>query len=118
MKVTIGRKPILRILQKLSVVSVVMVICPANPKHKQRHDKIEREKNGSYCWSWSSPKMTNVVVSRTYVYGIGLPTSKKILAAAGVSEDIRVKDLQSNKKTRYPSKCMIKVEADLRRRQT
>ena len=39
------------------------------------------------------PNDKRVVVSLTYVYGIGLPTSKKILAAAGVSEDIRVKDL-------------------------
>ena len=39
------------------------------------------------------PNDKRVVVSLTYVYGIGLPTSKKILAAAGVSEDVRVKDL-------------------------
>ena len=39
------------------------------------------------------PNDKRVVISLTYVYGIGLATSKKILAAAGVSEDIRVKDL-------------------------
>ena len=39
------------------------------------------------------PNDKRVVISLTYVYGIGLPTSKKILAAAGVSEDIRVRDL-------------------------
>ena len=37
------------------------------------------------------PNDKRVVISLTYVYGIGLATSKKILAAAGVSEDIRVK---------------------------
>ena len=39
------------------------------------------------------PNDKRVVISLTYVYGIGLATSKKILAAAGVSEDIRVRDL-------------------------
>ena len=39
------------------------------------------------------PNDKRVVISLTYVYGIGLPTSKKILAAACVSEDIRVRDL-------------------------
>ena len=42
------------------------------------------------------PNEKRVVISLTYVYGIGLATSKKILAAAGVSEDIRVKDLTSD----------------------
>ena len=41
------------------------------------------------------PNDKRVVVSLTYVYGIGLPTSKKILAAAGISEDVRVKDALS-----------------------
>ena len=30
------------------------------------------------------PNYKRVVISLTYVYGIGLPTSKKILAAAGL----------------------------------
>ena len=42
------------------------------------------------------PNDKRVVVSLTYVYGIGLATSKKILAAAGISEDVRVKDLTSD----------------------
>ena len=42
------------------------------------------------------PNEKRVVISLTYVYGIGLATSKKILAAAGISEDIRVKDLTSD----------------------
>ena len=36
------------------------------------------------------PNDKRVVISLTYVYGIGLATSKKILAAAGISEDVRV----------------------------
>ena len=42
------------------------------------------------------PNDKRVVISLTYVYGIGLATSQKILAAAGISEDIRVKDLTSD----------------------
>ena len=41
------------------------------------------------------PNDKRVVISLTYVYGIGLATSKKILAAAGISEDVRVRDLTS-----------------------
>ncbi len=62
------------------------------------------------------PNDKRVVISLTYVYGIGLATSKKILAAAGVSEDIRVKDLTKIKKTLSVAKLdAIKVEGDLRR---
>ena len=39
------------------------------------------------------PREKRVVISLTYVYGIGLKTSQKILKEAGVSEDVRVKDL-------------------------
>ena len=42
------------------------------------------------------PNDKRVVISLTYVYGIGLATSQKILAAAGISEDIRVRDLTSD----------------------
>ena len=62
------------------------------------------------------PNDKRVVVSLTYVYGIGLPTSKKILAAAGVSEDIRVKDLTSDQEDANRREVdAIKVEGDLRR---
>ena len=55
------------------------------------------------------PNDKRVVISLTYVYGIGLPTSKKILAAAGVSEDIRVRDLTPDQED------AIRREGDLRR---
>ena len=61
------------------------------------------------------PNDKRVVVSLTYVYGIGLPTSKKILAAAGVSEDIRVKDLTIEEDAIRREVDAIKVEGDLRR---
>ena len=62
------------------------------------------------------PRDKGVVVSLTYVYGIGLTTSKKILAAANVSEDVRVKDLTEEEETRIRKEVeKIKVEGDLRR---
>ena len=62
------------------------------------------------------PNDKRVVISLTYVYGIGLATSKKILAAAGVSEDIRVKDLTNNQEDAIRREVdAIKVEGDLRR---
>ncbi|MBQ6334024.1 MAG: 30S ribosomal protein S13, partial [Erysipelotrichaceae bacterium] len=39
------------------------------------------------------PNNKRVVVSLTYIYGVGLTTAKKVLAECGISEDIRVKDL-------------------------
>ena len=39
------------------------------------------------------PNDKRVVISLTYIYGIGLTTSKKVLEEAGISEDVRVKDL-------------------------
>ena len=39
------------------------------------------------------PNEKRVVVSLTYIYGIGPSTAKKILAAVKVDEDIRVKNL-------------------------
>ena len=39
------------------------------------------------------PNDKRVVISLTYIYGIGLTTSKKVLEETGISEDVRVKDL-------------------------
>ncbi|MCD8286419.1 MAG: 30S ribosomal protein S13 [Clostridia bacterium] len=39
------------------------------------------------------PREKRVEIGLTYIYGIGLTTSKKILADTGVDPDIRVKDL-------------------------
>ncbi|MBR2788707.1 MAG: 30S ribosomal protein S13, partial [Erysipelotrichaceae bacterium] len=38
------------------------------------------------------PNNKRVVVSLTYIYGVGLPTAKKVLADNGIGEDVRVKD--------------------------
>lgn len=62
------------------------------------------------------PRDKRVVVSLTYIYGIGRTTSEKILAAAGVSEDIRVKDLTEAQLNAIRKQVdEIKVEGDLRR---
>ena len=42
------------------------------------------------------PREKRVVISLTYIYGIGITTSKQILAAANVSEDTRVRDLSND----------------------
>ncbi len=39
------------------------------------------------------PRDKRVVISLTYIFGIGRPTAEKVLAEAGVSEDTRVRDL-------------------------
>lgn len=62
------------------------------------------------------PRDKRVVVSLTYIYGIGNTTAKKILAAAGVSEDIRVRDLTNEQTDAIRAEVdKLKVEGDLRR---
>lgn len=39
------------------------------------------------------PKEKRIEIGLTYIYGIGLSSSKKILEKAGVNPDTRVKDL-------------------------
>ena len=39
------------------------------------------------------PREKRVEIGLTYIYGIGLTTSKQILAATGINPDTRVKDL-------------------------
>ncbi len=63
------------------------------------------------------PKEKRVEIGLTYIYGIGLPTSHKILGETGVNPDIRVKDLteeEVNSLRDYINKN-VKVEGDLRR---
>jgi len=63
------------------------------------------------------PKQKRVVISLTYVKGIGLTTSHKILALSGVDESIRVKDLsqEQEEKIRAILEGEYKTEGDLRR---
>ena len=66
------------------------------------------------------PKEKRIEIALTYIYGIGLKTSRDILAATGVNPDIRVKDLSeadAGKLREYIDKN-LKVEGDLRREVT
>ena len=62
------------------------------------------------------PREKRVEIGLTYVYGIGLPSSQKILKEAGVNPDTRVKDLTDDEVAKI-RKAMedYKVEGDLRR---
>lgn len=62
------------------------------------------------------PKEKRVEIGLTYVYGIGLSSSQKILKDAGINPDTRVKDLTDNDIASI-RKAMenYKVEGDLRR---
>ena len=62
------------------------------------------------------PSEKRIVISLQYIYGIGEPTSKKILKDAGISEDIGTKDLTEDQLQLIRSQvAKIKVEGDLRR---
>jgi small subunit ribosomal protein S13 len=62
------------------------------------------------------PRDKRIVISLTYVFGIGKTTAQKVLAEAGVSEDTRTKDLTEDELTRIRSAVTnVKVEGDLRR---
>jgi small subunit ribosomal protein S13 len=62
------------------------------------------------------PRDKRVVISLTYIYGIGNTTAKQILANAGVSEDVRVRDLTNEQTDAIRAEVnKLKVEGDLRR---
>ena len=62
------------------------------------------------------PNEKRVVISLTYIYGIGLTTSKKILVAAGIDESIRVKDLTEEQLSSIRTEVTkFRIEGDLRR---
>lgn len=62
------------------------------------------------------PSDKRVVISLTYIYGIGKPTAKEILKTVGISEDKRVKELSENELTLIRQEVAKRhVEGDLRR---
>ena len=63
------------------------------------------------------PREKRVEVGLTYIYGIGLKSSQKILAQSGVNPDTRVKDLTEEEvnKLRETIDEEFTVEGDLRR---
>ncbi|MDE5415785.1 30S ribosomal protein S13 [Alkalihalobacterium chitinilyticum] len=62
------------------------------------------------------PRDKRVVVSLTYIYGIGRKLSSEILEKAGVSEDTRVRDLTEDELGKIREVIdAYRVEGDLRR---
>jgi small subunit ribosomal protein S13 len=66
------------------------------------------------------PRDKRIEISLTYIYGIGLKTSKDILAATGVNPDTRTRDLTEEEvvKLRESIDKNLRVEGDLRREQS
>ena len=63
------------------------------------------------------PKEKRIEIGLTYIYGIGRTSANKILAQAGISPDVRVKDLSEDDeaKLREIIGHDYTVEGDLRR---
>ena len=64
------------------------------------------------------PREKRVEIGLTYIYGIGVSSSNKILAKAGINPDTRVKDLtddQVNSIRKVLEEDEYKLEGDLRR---
>ncbi len=63
------------------------------------------------------PRDKRVEISLTYIFGIGLTTSKKVLVAVGVNPDTRVKDLTEEEVNRLREFIdrNYRIEGDLRR---
>ena len=63
------------------------------------------------------PREKRVEVALTYIYGLGLPTSQKILAQTNINPDTRVRDLTEEQVNRLRDIVdrRYKVEGDLRR---
>lgn len=63
------------------------------------------------------PRDKRIEIGLTYIFGIGLTTSKKILAATGLDPNKRVKDLTDDETQllRGELENNYKVEGDLRR---
>ena len=63
------------------------------------------------------PREKRVEIALTYIFGLGLPTSQKILVQANVNPDTRVRDLTDEQvgRLREIIDRRYKVEGDLRR---
>ncbi|MBM7369346.1 30S ribosomal protein S13 [Gordonia hydrophobica] len=63
------------------------------------------------------PREKRLEIALTYIFGVGRTTSKEIIAATGLSADLRAKDLTDADvaKLREYIEASVKVEGDLRR---
>ena len=65
------------------------------------------------------PRDKRIVIGLTYIYGIGNNTAQKVLVEAGVSEDVRVRDLSADQEDDIRAtvdKLDLQLEGDLRRK--
>lgn len=63
------------------------------------------------------PRDKRVEIALTYIYGIGLPSSQKILEQSGIAPSVRVRDLTEDEVSRLREALEREytVEGDLRR---
>ncbi|MGO2696593.1 MAG: 30S ribosomal protein S13 [Bavariicoccus seileri] len=62
------------------------------------------------------PRDKRVVISLTYIYGIGTTTAEAVLKSADVSAETRVRDLTNDELDRIRAEVdKLKIEGDLRR---
>jgi small subunit ribosomal protein S13 len=63
------------------------------------------------------PREKRLEISLTYIYGVGLPSAKKVCTATEISPDTRVRDLTEEEVARLRTwiDANLKVEGDLRR---
>jgi len=87
------------------------------PSINKFRDKLGGEINLARIAGVDLPRDKRVEISLTYIYGIGRPSSQKILAEAGINPDTRVKDLTEEEvaKLRDIIEKSYTVEGDLRR---
>ena len=66
------------------------------------------------------PRDKRIEIALTYIYGIGLTTSQKLLADSGINPDTRTRDLTEDEviKLRDAIDKNVIVEGDLRREQS
>nr|UEQ12233.1 ribosomal protein S13 [Batrachospermum sp.] len=63
------------------------------------------------------PRNKRIEIALTYIYGIGLSSSQKILSTTGINPNTRIKDLEDNEivKLRSVLDNEYQIEGDLRR---
>ncbi|ANU24638.1 30S ribosomal protein S13 [Planococcus donghaensis] len=62
------------------------------------------------------PRDKRVVISLTYIFGVGKTTAQKVLSAANISEETRVRDLTEDELNNIREQLdQYKIEGDLRR---